>query len=106
MPKMIRITLFIMLTLASLLLVVSCGSDKGGAAPRINPIDTVTGSAGINSVGSNNTGGSGGGACVITMPGYPTSCVDTTTVPSMSQTLCGYSSGVWNAGATCVQLGY
>ena len=108
MPKMIRISLFIILTLASLLLIVSCGSDKGGAAPRINPIDVVTGNNSTPGSGSNNTlggGGGGTGACVVTVTGSGAVCYS-----GIDQTACNNLAGAgtinFSAGQSCQALGY
>ncbi len=106
MPKLIRISLFIILTLASLLFVVSCGSDKGGQAPRINPIDTVTGNNSTPGSGSNNTLGGGGvtGACVVTISGTA-ACYG-----GIDQTACNAMAGAgtvnFTAGQSCQTLGY
>lgn len=106
MPKEIRISLFIMLTFALLLLVVSCGSDNGGGAERINPVDMVTG------IGSNNTGGGGGGtmgatgACVVTVSGI-SGCyggIDQGTCNTIASQIGGSTS--FTSGQTCQNLGY
>jgi hypothetical protein len=52
------------MTLASLLMLMSCGSGDKMPATRTNPLDLVTGEAGPSG-GAGGGGGGGTGACVV-----------------------------------------
>ena len=109
MPKMIKISLFIILTLASLLLVVSCGSDNGGAAPRVNPIDMVTtGSTNVNTSGTSTLGGGGGGtgSCVVSVSGAVLGCYGGIDQSTCNAFAAGGGTVNFTAGQTCQNLGY
>ena len=108
MPKRLTISLFLMFTLASLLLVAGCGSDNGGAAPRVNPIDVVSGNADAPGSGPGNSlgGGGGTGACVVSMSGTVIACYGGIDQTACNRFASGGATGNFSAGQTCPDLGY
>lgn len=94
MPKRITVYLIVTITLASLLMVLGCGSGDKGATPRLDVAELL--SAGTDTTGG-GTGGGATGACVVT--GFY--CVE-----GIDQTTCSSFSGVFNVGQTCAANGY
>ena len=99
MPKRITVYLIVIITLASLLLVLGCGSGDKGAVSRINVAGEII-SGGTDTADGGTGGGSGGGAatgaCVITGACYQ----------GIDQTTCSFMSGAFHAGQTCAAYGY
>ena len=86
--------LIIIITLASLLMLLGCGTGDKGAVSRFTPSDIV--SSGSETAGGGTGGGGATGACVITGGCYQ----------GIDQTTCGYISGAFHVGQACATYGY
>ena len=102
MPKRITVYLVVMIALASLLVVLGCGTGDKGTVPRLGASDVIDASTDTTGGGSGTGGGTTTGACVVLVSGSGV-CYQG---QSIDQPLCSSQHGTFHAGQTCAAYGY
>jgi len=98
MPTRITVYMIVIITFASLLVVLGCGTGDKGTVSRLGASDVID-------AGTDTTDGGGGGAtgaCIILVSGSGV-CYQG---QSIDRPLCSSQQGTFHAGQTCAAYGY